>query len=212
MSWWDSYRAVYRAELRTGALELAERGWPVLPGTYWQADRWTGIPDAPQTGPVPAVADGLAAASRDPCTVARWWSELPYSVLVATGSVVDVIEVSALVGRRLCVLLKETGMLTPVAATPTGRWWFAVRAGEALRPELASRSDVLLHGRGSWVAAPPSESAQGIVHWRIPPSAHDGCPPDTYDLQVALLETLGQRSAVAAATTRFGAVGTGVRS
>jgi hypothetical protein len=211
MSWWDSYRAVYRAELKASAFELADHGWPVLRGNYWQADRWVGADGASVTGLAPLDVDGLAA-SRDPAEVDAWWSERPYSVLLATGFVVDAIEVSALVGRRVCARLRETDLVVPVAATPTGRWWFAVRAGEALRPELASRPDAILHSRGSWVAAPPSEGPQGVVHWRVPPPACGWSLPDPCDLQVALLEVLGQRPPVVPADTGLGSVGTGVRS
>jgi hypothetical protein len=210
MAWWASYRAVYRAELKTSALSLAEHGWPLLPGTFWQSDRWTGVPDAPQIGPVAVPDDGIASATADPVTVGTWWSERPYSVLVATGLSVDIIEVSALVGRRVCALLRERDMVVPVGATPTGRWWFAVRAGEALRPELASRPEVVLHGRGDWVAAPPSEGPQGVVHWRVPPTACDWRLPDPCDLQVAVLDVVGARTV--ATPGAAGSVGTGIRS
>jgi hypothetical protein len=247
MAWWDSYRAVYRAELKTSALEMANHGWPVIPGTYWQADRWAGCADPGESGPVPipdpqeAPADAevtgidggsqagdehradadhppaaerrpTVAATTDPYEVARWWSQLPYSVLLSTGVACDVIEVSALVGRRVCALLREAALVVPVAATPTGRWWFAVRPGEALRPELASRPELVLRGRGSYVAAPPSQGPQGVVHWRVAPSACGWHLPNPSDLQVALLEVLGQRPVLTATTNASGAVGTGVRS
>jgi Bifunctional DNA primase/polymerase, N-terminal len=211
MSWWSSYRAVLRAELKISAIELAEHGWPVLPGTYRQAGRWTGGPQADQGGPTPVLPDGAAGATLDRDAIENWWSARPYSVLLATGFTVDLIEVSALVGRRVCGTLREAEQVIPVAATATGRWWFAVRAGEALRPELASRPDVVLHGRGSWVAAPPSEGPQGVVHWRVPPSACGWRLPDPYHLQVALLDVLGQRPGLASVSSAFGSVGTGVR-
>jgi bifunctional DNA primase/polymerase-like protein len=211
MAWWASYRAVYRAELKASALGMAEHGWPLLPGTYWQSDRWTGIPDAPQTGPCAATA-GISEATSDVATVEAWWSERPYSVLLATGLTVDVLEVSALVGRRVCTQLREVGMVVPVAATPTGRWWFAMQAGEALRPELASRPDVALHGRGAWVAAPPSEGPQGVVHWRVPPMTCDWQLPAASDLQVAVLEVVGSRVTAVGPGPAPGSVGTGVRS
>jgi hypothetical protein len=125
---------------------------------------------------------------------------------------VDAIEVSALVGRRVGAVLRENGLVVPVAATPTGRWWFAVLAGEALRPELASRADVVLHSRGSWVAAPPSEGPQGAVQWRVPPSACGWDLPSPRDLQVALLDVLGQRPVLAPRDRGLGSVVTGIRS
>ena len=83
---WESYRAVYGAELRAAAREYSDHGWPV----------------------VGACSAGL---------------------LLATGTALDVIEVPAAVGRRVCALLREAGMAVPVAATPTGSWWFPVTPG-----------------------------------------------------------------------------------
>lgn len=211
MSWWSSYRSVLRAELKVSAIELAEHGWPVLPGTYRQAGGWTGGAHADRTGPAPVLAEGAAGATLDLAAIESWWSARPYSVLLATGFTADLIEVSALVGRRVCAQLREAEQVIPVAATATGRWWFAVRAGEALRPELASRPDVVLHGRGSWAAAPPSEGPQGVVHWRVPPSACGWRLPDPYHLQVALLDVLGHRPRLALVGSVSGSVGTGVR-
>lgn len=222
MSWWDSYRTVYRTELKAGALGLVDHGWPVLPGTFWQGGRWTGLGPAgatPQSGPVPALRGrplSLADATDDPTQVATWWSELPYSVLLATGLRVDVVEVPALVGRRVCAVLRSSGVHAPVAATPTGRWWLAMRAGEPLRPELASRQEVVLHGRGSYVVAPPSECPQGLVHWRASPAAGGWRLPDPYDVQFALVEALSQRPAAAGVPATMpapvGPVSTGIRS
>lgn len=212
MSWWDSYRAVYRAELRSSAFELADHGWPVCPGSYWQADRWIGQDGVPSTGLTPVDVDGPARAARGVDELDERWLDRPFSVLLATGLVVDAIEVSALVGRRACAVLRENNLVVPVAATPTGRWWFAVRAGEALRPELASRPDVQLHSRGSWVAAPPSEGPQGVVHWRVPPQACGWHLSDPRGLQLALLDVLGQRSTLVTLDSGLGSVGTGVRS
>lgn len=257
---WHSYRSVSRDELMTGALVLADCGWPILPGTFWQGRRWAGMPDAPSSGPVPVLGSGLAGATTDRTAIVEWWSELPYSVLLPTGSALDAIEVSPPIGRRLSAHLRESGVPAPAGTTPTGRWWFLVGAGEPLRPELASRSDVTLHGRGSWVVAPPSQDARGLVQWCVPPPVFseipesrvsesrvsesqvsespvpDGpvpdsrvpvsrepvdqalptqrrddvrsgtaCLPDTYDVQLALLEVLGQRSIVAAAASAVGA-------
>jgi hypothetical protein len=210
MAWWNGDRARYRAELRAGACELAEHRWPVFPGTYRQGGRWIGRDGRPASGFEPVHPDGPARAVRNADEADLRWQR-PYSVLVATGLVVDAIEVSALVGRRVCASLRDSGLVVPVAATPTGRWWFAVRAGEPLRPELASRADLRLHSRGSWVAAPPSEGPQGVVHWRVSPAAADWVLPDPCLLQVALLDVLGQRLAPAG-PDRAGSVATGVRS
>src|SRR5438067_7002902 len=91
MSWWHSYRSVSRDELLAGALALADRGWPVVPGTFWQGRRWAGMPDAPRSGCVPVLTDGLVGATCDRGAIVEWWSKLPYTVLLPTGSALDAI-------------------------------------------------------------------------------------------------------------------------
>jgi hypothetical protein len=124
---WESYRAVYGAELRAAAREYSDHGWPVV---------------------------GVCSAG----------------LLLATGTTLDVIEVPAAVGRRVCALLREAGMAVPVAATPTGSWWFPVTPRATLPAGLSGRSDVVLHTDGAAVLAPPSETPDGWVHWRVAPA------------------------------------------
>jgi hypothetical protein len=172
MSWLNSSRAVYGAELRAGALCLVDHGWPVVPGTRWEGTEWLSVTGSRGGESVPTVAGGVSAATVDPAQVARWWSVAPYSVLLATGGVLDVLEVPSWMGRRMAATLRSVGLVAPLAATPSGRWWFPVAGGaaEALPARLAD-AGVVRHGRGSWVIAPPSECADGLVHWRVSPSA-----------------------------------------
>ena len=127
MSGWDSYRAVYGAELRAAAHELDDHGWPVVAGS-----------------------DG--------------------TLLLLTGGVVDVLEVTATRGRAICGALRDAGAVVPVAATPTGSWWFPVTAGPELPAGLAAAEDVVWHTAGDAVPAPPSVVPDGWVHWRVAPS------------------------------------------
>jgi hypothetical protein len=106
----------------------------------------------------PALTRWETAASSDPADVAAWWSESPCSVLLATGRVFDAIEVPAPLGAAAYL---PAG---PVVITPRG-WLFLVAAGDGLRPELATRLDVVLHGPGSWIPAPPTRTPQGPVRW-----------------------------------------------
>jgi hypothetical protein len=170
-SWWNSSRAVYGAELRAGALCLVDHGWPVVPGTWWQGGGWRGLPDCPGWDAVPTVPGGVASASCDPAQVTSWWADAPHSVLLVTGTALDVVEVPAWMGRRMAATLRGVGLVAPIAATPAGQWWFPVRIGARALPELLGRADVVLHAEGSWVTAPPSECADGLVHWRVHPSA-----------------------------------------
>ena len=214
MQWWDSYRAVYGTELRAEAMVLVDHGWAVIPGTFPQGDLWTGRPQAPQVGPAPLMEDWAREASTDRRRVAEWWSGLPYSILLPTGLTLDVIEVPASVGRRAAAVLRAVGVPVPIAATPTGEWLFPVRSGEPLRPDLAGRGGMVLHGRGSYVAAPPSTFPQGSVHWRVRPAACGWTLPDPYRVQEALAEAVRQRPYVGAGGSgyRMATVATGIRS
>lgn len=127
MPGWNSYRAVYGAELRAAAREFDDHGWPV--------------------------------AEEDAGTL-----------LLLTGRVVDVLEVPAARGQSICAALRDAGSVVPVAATPTGSWWFPVTAGAELPAELAAADDVVWHAAGDAVPAPPSEMPDGWVHWRVAPA------------------------------------------
>jgi hypothetical protein len=130
---WDSYPAVYGAELRAAAREYSDHGWPV----------------------VEAGSAGL---------------------LLATGSALDVLEVTAAVGRRACARLRAAGLAVPVAATPTGTWWFPVSPGAALPRALSGRPEVVLHADGAAILAPPSATPDGWVHWRVAPALSGYAP------------------------------------
>ena len=126
MSRWDSYRAVYGAELRAAAREYADHGWPMIPGTGTD-------------------------------------------VLLSTGEVLDVVEVPAELGRRVCATLRDRGLVVPVAATTSDTWWFPMTAGFGVPPEVSLHAGVVLRTDGIGVVAPPSERPDGWVHWRVAP-------------------------------------------
>lgn len=126
MSGWDSYRAVYGAELRAAAREFGDHGWTVV-------------------------------------------AESPTTLRLITGRTLDVLEVPAALGRGMCAHLRAAGIVVPVAATPTGRWWYPLAAGSAFGSELHSAGAVL-HTGGAGVLAPPSQVPDGWVHWRVAPA------------------------------------------
>ena len=153
---WESYRAVYGAELRAAAREYGDHGWPV-------------------------VGAGSAGLRRAP------------------GGVLDVVEVSAAVGRRVCAQLRAAGLVVPVAATPTGRWWFPVTPGAGLPAAL--RDQAVLHTDGAAVLAPPSETPDGWVHWRVAP-ALSGYRPSPADLILTALSAAVERDRLPATAGR----------
>jgi hypothetical protein len=127
MPGWDSYRAVYGAELRAAAREFVDHGWVVV-------------------------------------------EQSPTSLLLVTGTALDVLEVPAAWGRQVCAQLRDAGSVVPVAATPTGSWWFPVTPGAVLPAELRDIEGVVLHTAGAAVLAPPSQVPDGWVHWRVAPA------------------------------------------
>jgi hypothetical protein len=192
MDWSDSWRGAFSIELRAEAIGLAFRGWPVLPGTYPAAEQWVGRSGAEQGAPVPVPVhqdwqDRLTASPEE--TIARWTGQ-PYTLLVATGLVLNAVEVGADLGYRAARVLRSAGVPVPIAATPSGRWIFLTATGGPLRPRLAEHADVTLHGRGSWIPLPPSPCLHGVVHWRVKPQVCGWHLPDADVIQDALTEAL----------------------
>src|SRR5262249_53057079 len=124
MDWSDSWRGAFRIELRAQAIGLAYRGWPVLPGTYPAGSRWAGSERPDMTGPSPVHEDWPTRVGATADEVAEWWNGEAFSLLVATGTVLDAIEVDAELGRRTASVLRSAGQPVPIAATPHGRWLF----------------------------------------------------------------------------------------
>ena len=202
MDWSDSWRGAFRIELRAQAIGLAYRGWPVLPGTYPAGSHWTGGSDTAdrednQTGPSPVHEDWAQRAGATPDEVAEWWNGEAFSVLVATGTVLDAIEVGAELGRRTAAVLRSAGQPVPIAATPQGRWLFLTAAGQPLSRELAAHDDIVAHGVGSWIPLPPTAFEHGIVHWRVRPEVCGWELPAPHVVQNAMLRALTESSELA---------------
>jgi hypothetical protein len=147
------------------------------------SDRYACGPLCPTVACHPAVDRWEDAAGTDTRTVEMWWARRAFSVLLATGRAFDVIEVPAQIGRPA----SRASVLGPVAVTPVGRWMFLVEPGDALRPELSAQADVVHHGPGSWIPAPPTRTLDGRVRWEVPPAVTDWRLPDPYAVQKALL-------------------------
>ncbi|WP_199431577.1 bifunctional DNA primase/polymerase [Qaidamihabitans albus] len=166
--WSDSWRGAFRIELRAEAIGLAWRGWPVLPGTYPSASE-TGEPGATWIKPVPAHDDWQERVGAHPQQVAAWWTGKPYSLLVATGTMVDAVEVDDTLGRRAARLLRASGQPAPIVAMPNGRWLFLTTTSDHLPALLAADESVEWHSDGGWIPLPPTPFEHGVVHWRVKP-------------------------------------------
>lgn len=189
MDWSDSWRGAFRIEMRAQAISLACRGWHVLPGTYPTGSEWVGGNEVAQDGPRPVHDDWADRVGASAEEVAEWWNGGPYSLLVATGTTVDAIEVDANLGRRTAEVLRASGLPVPIAATPTGRWLFLTAPGSALHAALAE-FDVILHGKGSYIPLPPTAFLHGIVHWRVRPEVCGWNLPESDTVQRAMARAL----------------------
>lgn len=205
MDWSDSWRGAFRIELRAQAIGLAYRGWHVMPGTYPAGSAWVGGGTSHLTGPDPVHADWTDRVGASADEVAEWWNGEAFSVLVATGSVLDAIEVGTDIGRRTTAMLRAAGQPVPIAATPSGRWLFLTKAGQSLPSELAEHEDVVLHGAGSWIPLPPTAYEHGIVHWRVRPEVCGWELPTPHTVQDAMVRALTEATALTPAGQFVGA-------
>ena len=190
-----------RVRLRQAALRYAAHGWMVTPGARLAGHRFTcGRPGCPIMTCHPALESWADTADTDPERIAAWWRHHPYAVLLATGWRFDAIEVPRALGLRVLGTSRlHTGALGaeradacgPVAVTAAGRWMFLVRPGAPLRPELAQRLDIVRHGRGSWIPAPPSRMPEGPVRWAVAPDRTQWGLPEADTVQTLLVDALG---------------------
>jgi len=173
-------QTLLRLRLRRAAQTLARHGWAVTPGGYFNGKRMAcDRPTCWATSCHPLLPDWETRAE-----AGEWWREKPHSVLLPTGRVFDAIEVPELVG---CAVKGPCG---PIAITPAGRWIFLVRSGTALRPELADCTDIVAHGQGSWIPAPPTLLPEGPVRWHLAPKQVDWQLPHPDEVQTALVAAL----------------------
>jgi Bifunctional DNA primase/polymerase, N-terminal len=180
------HQPLRRTLLRRAATRYARHGWDVVPGACLAGDRFA----CAEAGCYavachPDRADWAGVAGHDVAAVRSWWRDRPRAVLLATGRAFDAVEVPAELGRFAAGQVQG-----PVAAAPSGQWLFLVRPGQPLRPELQGRVDVVLHGRGSWIAAPPTSFPDGRMRWEVSPEEYDWRLPDPYSVQAVLLTGL----------------------
>ncbi|GAA0537086.1 hypothetical protein GCM10010172_18070 [Paractinoplanes ferrugineus] len=182
-----------RRRLRRHALRYATHGWAVTPGARLTGHRFDcGRPGCPIMMCHPAMEYWEDDATTDTGRVRHWWRNRPYSVLLVTGKRFDALEAPAALGLRVLgsARLHRAG-IGPVAVTAAGRWMFLVRPGAPLRTELEHRLDVVRHGCGSWIPAPPSRMLEGAVRWAVDPDRTQWSLPDPEIVQNLLVDSLG---------------------
>jgi len=175
-----------QARLRRAAVRYAEHGWDVVPGAVRCGDRFRCMTRCPTLSCHPDWICWEPTATRDPRWVAALWAFRPRAILLATGRAFDVLEVPAFLGAGW----GRGALRGPVAVTGAGRWKFLVPPGTVLLPALADRPDVVLHGTGSWIPAPPTPTLEGRVRWLVDPEEVSWRLPDPEMVQFGLARAL----------------------
>lgn len=179
--WAPLHQNLLRIKLRHAAQAFADRGWTVTPGGYFNGQRMAcDRPTCWATSCHPLLPDWETATTPR----GDWWDHKPHSVLLPTGRSFDAIEVPALVGTSV------RGIGGPTMITPNGHWIFLMSPGTPLRGELVKRDDIVHHGSGSWIPAPPTLLPEGPVRWHISPRQVGWQLPDPGEAQKALLSAL----------------------
>lgn len=173
--------------LKWAAVRLVAHGFPVTPGAPLRAGKFDcGRPGCHTQACHPALEQWQQVTCTDPDAATAWWSHAAYSILLPTGTALDVIDVPAPLGAA--ALAGQFGRaIGPVAATPEGRWMFLVRPGQPLAPRLAGRLDIVRHAAGSWIPAPPTRLVNGPVRWVVSPAEVGWHLPDPATVQRRLI-------------------------
>lgn len=199
-NWPDSWRGAFRIEMRAEAIGLAWRGWPVLPGV--NPAPLTEGDDLTWRRPVPASDNWREQIGTHAHEVATWFSDRTHSLLVATGTVLDAIEVDDELGKRACRLLRALGHPAPIIALPNGRWLFLTTAADSIPAELASRATIQWHGKDSWIPLPPRRSSTVSCTGASSPRSAAGKLPDAAEVHDVLVRALaGADAALLVQTT-----------
>lgn len=129
---------------------LADHGWPIVRGTYFEAGAWRGVSGCKCLQPIDK--DWESTWTFDVDQVATWWSSVPYSVLVVCGQGVDCLEVPARYTTRMLPALAKAMLFAPAMLTPTGKLALFVQTDH----RAAGLVSANLRGLGAWVGIPPS--------------------------------------------------------
>jgi hypothetical protein len=181
------------------AVRYASMGWPVCAGAYLperakrsaEAERACSCDriGCPAPGAHPISPTWQRQASSDPAQVARTWQAAPEAnVLLVTGRVFDVLDVSAQIGNAALARMERLGVRPgPVAISAGNRALFFVLTRGApadedewwscrldCEPEIfADVAGLRWHCRDSYVLAPPSRYGNGMAaRWVRDPAAH----------------------------------------
>lgn len=175
------------SEVRAAAVEFAEHGWPVLPGTFRLQghDGWLGKRGG-TAGLEPVARSWGASATTDGDEALDVWTRRPFSVLLLCGLGIDVLEIPAAAGPAAQHYLNEAEQLGPIALATARNWLLFVRGSAALRADLAERGHIQHRGVGDWAPLPPTMDGPLPYRWRVTPASVNWRLPSSDDVQQVL--------------------------
>ncbi len=194
----------YRRHLRKAALECVDHGWPVVPGSWWSASAGRHVCDIPgclaaglhpaasEVGPVSPLSPLANLADYALSTrqlVTERWAKNAYTVLLATGASVNVIELPAALvqGDAASELWRIPG---PIASLNGTVYLFTSDISDDLAEPFAAndlaQAGVVLHRAGSWVPIPPSVTSGHPTVWLCRPQEVQWRLPDPTTLLVVI--------------------------
>jgi len=204
--------------VRTAVRYAEERHWEVVAGT-WLVEQdgvarcSCGDPVCLSPGAHPQGPEWSRRASAAPGPVRRRWTEQPgASILLPTGRTFDVLDVPEVAGCLALARMERMGVqLGPVVAVPPlgghGRrlLFFVLPGALAQLPGMLrrlgwpeGRLDLVGHGRGSWVVAPPTRvGSGGFAQWAREPTALNRWLPDAAELIGPLAYACGRETPAA---------------
>lgn len=113
---------------------------------------------------------GCKDATTDPSTIVEWWARWPESnVAIATGHLVDVIDIDGPVGVASWAKLTNLPLALGAVSTPRagGNHLYIPATGEGNAAGIFPGIDI--RGAGGYVVAPPSTNGDGTAYmWRRP--------------------------------------------
>lgn len=168
--------ATIRNTARGAALEYAEHGWPVLPGSAWNGRRYQ-VPGTNKTtdGVRPTVPRNYATTHAG--TITGWWSaddKLVPTVLLRSGLAFDVLSVARSLAEIALQHPAFHNNAGPVVFRPDqGRAYFIVTPGEIPPSGFGGEpGEITLLESGSWILVPPARTGPGVnVVWRVMPKS-----------------------------------------
>ncbi|MCP2169851.1 bifunctional DNA primase/polymerase [Goodfellowiella coeruleoviolacea] len=173
----DTVHGLARRRAHRAALDYAEHGWMVLPGSVWTARGYVAPGALLDTQRLlPAVP--LEDATTDAATIARWWggddNPLVPSVLIRPGTAFAVLSLAWNIAELVFHNRRFRRRPGPVLyRADEGQAYFLVEPGVSAPAGLGCRpGDVLLlDADGAWIAAPPTRAKNfEVVWWRHPDS------------------------------------------